>query len=182
MEKYGWNFYFAQMLSGMALYFFITGWHKKEHKKILTYQVFSSIFNIAGFLFLNAYSGAILSSITMARNLLFRQREKFYWVQSNKIIFFFMTILMIGTVLTWKGYITLLPATASLFGTYSVSRSNPTEMRKYMLAGVVLWIPYNFYVEAYIASIGSIIMTVSLISAIIKNYQNQKEFNNIARE
>ncbi len=162
MEKYNISFWIAQGLSLVSVIIYVFSWSKKEHKDILKFQVFGNSFNISSLIFLDAYSGMLMSVITFTRNVINIFKDKIEWVKSPFTMYAFMTALVLGIIPVWKGPISLLPCMACLLGTYSVSLSDTIKMKKYMFIACALWIPYNWWVLAYVGAMSNVLVCTSI--------------------
>jgi hypothetical protein len=174
VEKYGISFWIAQFLSMVSLGFFVFSWSQKLRENTLKFQVFGNVLNILIFFILGAYTGMLMSFINLLRNFIYRLKGKREWIEHPLLMYSFMVALVAGSLFSWKGLMTLFPCIACILGTYSISRENTIEMKYFMLAACVLWIPYNIWVEAYVGAFGTVVLCVSIWIFILKEKERNK--------
>ena len=105
-------FIFAQILGAIALFILVLSFQKNEKQSLLKYQIGSSIFFAAQYLFLQAYSGCLINIACIIRNLLFRK----YNGKQIPIYYliFIICIMIVLSLFSYVGPISLLPCIACI--------------------------------------------------------------------
>lgn len=105
-------FIFAQILGAIALFILVLSFQKNEKQSLLKYQIGSSIFFAAQYLFLQAYSGCLINIACIIRNLLFRK----YNGKQIPIYYliFIICIMIVLSLFSYMGAISLLPCIACI--------------------------------------------------------------------
>ena len=146
----------------------------KDRKKSLTVQSLNCLFEAIYDFIVSAYTGAILSIINFIRTILFINKEKF----SNKgyffLFLFFEIIITINCILTWQGYISLLPTIGSMIRVYCLWQTNMKLVRLSGLTTGVLYGLYYSYYDAWFLVIGDILLFIISILSIYR-YDIRKE-------
>ena len=159
-------FILAQILGAIALFILVLSFQKNEKQSLLKYQIGSSIFFAAQYLFLQAYSGCLINIACIIRNLLFRK----YTGKQIPIYYliFVICIMIVLSLFSYVGPISLLPCIACVLYSCSLWQNNLKVTRIIEIISCSSYIIYNIYVLAYVGLVSSII---ELISALIAIYR-----------
>lgn len=145
----------------------------KERKKSLIVQSFNCLFETIYDFLVHAYTGAYLSIINFIRTILFVNKEKFSKKIYLFLLFMFETIIIINCILTYQGYISLLPTIGSMIRVYCLWQTNMKLVRISGLTTGVLYGTYYFYYQGWFLVFGDILLfIISLLS--IYNYDIKK--------
>ena len=167
-------FILAQILGAIALLILFLSFQKNEKQTLLKYQIGSSIFFAAQYLFLQAYSGCLMNLTCMVRNILFRKYEG-----KNIPIYFLVLVIFIMIVLSlfsYVGPISLLPCIACVLYSYGVWQNNLKITRKIEVISCSLYIIYNINVLAYVGLISTLIELISTLIAIYRFDIRKKDY------
>ena len=162
------NFWFIQMLGVVALIVGVISWNVKKRKDILDLQSLNIILFTLQYILLGAYTGAIASVVTLARNLVFAQKGIKKWASSSLWIFVFIGLSILVLTFSWQGWPSILPVIGAIIGTYAVSRNDPKSIRFFMLLTVLFWGPYTLIVHFYSGFISQIITAGGLLIGIFR--------------
>ena len=169
-------FYIAQIFGIIALIVLVLSFQKNDKDTLLKYQILSSLFFAIQYLFLNAISGCLMNTMTLIRNLIFRKFKNKIPLIYLIIVIFLMIIL---SIFSYNGPISLLPATACIIYSIAIWQSNMTIARVAEVIACVLSAIYNVKVLAISGLISIIIEIISVLIAIyrydIKKYIPIKE-------
>lgn len=114
-------------------------------------------------LLIGAFTAAIAEAIDVVRSTLFVYREKFGRIVYFAMLVIFEAIIVISCVLTWDGWISLLPTIGGMVRTYAAWQPRMGPIR---LAGVltgILYVPYFIYYDSLIMALGyAILLLVGL--------------------
>lgn len=139
--------------------FIITTYYVRTKKEILIFNTLSAISAIISFLFLKAYSGCMMSIVSIFRNLLFFKMNN---KDKTKLIIV-LTLLFILTIFTYNGLLSLMPSVGTLLYTLSVWQEDTKTYKKYGIFIELSWFIYFIYVKSLF---GIILESISLISVI----------------
>lgn len=157
------NFWVIQAIGIIGLVFIVFAWNSRTRLKIIKHQSIGvSIFIIHYFL-LGAYSGAMMSSVTLVRNLVFFQKGKRKWANSPIWIFVFILICVVSISFVWNRWISILPMIGVILGIFSISSENPARMRLLMLFASLVWIPYSIVVHSYSGLLNQIVGATAIL-------------------
>lgn len=163
------------IFSVLALLALIIGVCVKSRTKSLVVQSFNCLFEAIYDFIISAYTGAFLSIINLIRSILFINKEKFGRIVYIGILVLFESIILINCVLTYQGFISLLPTVGSMIRSFCLWQSNMTIMR---VSGVTTGIFYGAYYIYYHSSfmiIGEAILLLVSFYAIYINDIKRKE-------
>lgn len=141
----------------------------KERKKSLAIQSINCLFEAIYDFIIHAYTGAILSIINFIRTFLFINKGKFSRNVYLLILFLFEIIIVINCMLTWNGYISLLPTIGSIIRTYCLWQSNMKLVRISGITTGVLYGSYYIYYNSWYMVLGDFILLITGIYALWKN-------------
>jgi len=126
----------------------------KERTQILQYSTFAAFAFIAHFSLLMAWTGATMHLIVILRNYIFSRKEKSEWAKNGNLLYFFILISIAVMIVTWDGYISILPAAGAIVFTTGMWLSKPLHMRFMILISVLLlWLPYTLIVGSNAGSL-----------------------------
>ena len=169
------NFWVIQGIGSVGLIFVVLAWNSPTRLKIIKRQSISvSIFIIHYFL-LGAYSGAMMSFVTLFRNLVFFQRGKRKWANSQLWIPVFILVCIISISFVWNGWISILPMIGVILGIFSISREKPAHMRLLMLLASLTWIPYSIIVHSYSGLINQIVGVTAILVGMYRHDRKSSE-------
>lgn len=151
----------------------------KERKKSLIIQSISCLLEAIYDFIIYAYTGAILSVINFIRTFLFINKSKFNKIIYLLILLFFEGIIIINCILTWNGYISLLPTIGSIIRTYCLWQSNMKLVRVSGITTGILYGSYYIYYNSWFMVLGDFILLITGIYALWQNDIRRKNKNEI---
>ena len=151
----------------------------KERKKSLIVQSINCLFEAIYDFIIYAYTGAILSVINFIRTFLFINKSKFNKTIYLLILLFFESIIIINCILTWNGYISLLPTIGSIIRTYCLWQSNMKLVRISGITTGILYGSYYIYYNSWFMVLGDFILLVTGIYTLWQNDIRRKNKNEI---
>ena len=157
----------SQIFVIMQYSFIIATYQVKTKKQIIIFNTISAISAIISFLCLGAYSGCMMSFVSIFRNILF-----FKMKDKDKIkLIIVLTLLLTLTIVTYNGLLSLMPAIGTLLYTLSVWQKDTKTYKKYGIFIELSWFIYFIYVKSLF---GIILESISLISVIIGLKREEK--------
>lgn len=151
----------------------------KERKKSLIIQSISCLLEAIYDFIIYAYTGAILSVINFIRTFLFINKSKFNKTIYLLILLFFESIIIINCILTWNGYISLLPTIGSIIRTYCLWQSNMKLVRISEITTGLFYGSYYIYYNSWFMVLGDFILLITGIYALWQNDIRRKNKNEI---
>ena len=150
----------SQMFVIIQYIFIITTYQVKTKRQIIIFNTLAASSAIISFLCLEAYSGCMMSLVSILRNLLFfKMKEK------DKVkLTIILIILFVLTIFTYNGILSLMPSVGTLLYTLSVWQNDTKKYKKHGILIELSWLIYFIYVKSLF---GIILEGISLISIII---------------
>ncbi len=141
----------------------------KERKKSLVIQSINCLFEAIYDFIIHAYTGAILSIINFIRTFLFINKTKFSKNVYVLILFLFESIIIINCMITWNGYISLLPTIGSIIRTYCLWQSDMKLVRISGITTGVFYGSYYIYYNSWYMVLGDFILLITGIYTLWNN-------------
>ena len=148
----------VQSLAIVALCIWFFSYHSKSRTKILCIQLISCLFWIVHFILLEAYTGALLTSISTIRLFLFLFKTDTNWISSRVVMWIFFVLLSISTYVTGESYWSIAAFIGGCFALIASWQSDINKIRKLFIPSHIGWLVYNISV----GSIGGIIAELFL--------------------
>ena len=159
---------FAIQFIGFAgLLVSILAFQFKKHGQIVLCKMSSEFIFAVQYLFLGAWTGALLEFLSVFRNILFLRLVKKNR-STTPVIFIFGLFVLITGFASYSSALSLLPIGAKLLTTVSYGLKNEKWLRIITLPSCILWIIYNIIVGSIAGSIGDTISLFSILLAIYK--------------
>ncbi len=157
----------AQIVGGIGVLLSIAVFQLTTRKNMLRLGVAASLFHIAQFLLLSAFTGASMHVIGALRTYVFYKvtpTRSHVWV-----LVLFMIIAIIATYFTWQGWVSLLALAGNLCGGFASWHKTAKYIRRWALASPPLWFTYNL-LNGAIA--GMVLEVVMLSSNLVGQYRH----------
>lgn len=167
--------FLIQFLGFLAITSWLIGTQAKNKKGILFSQIVSSTFYCIQYIFLKAYTGAIIDVITIFRNILFYFEEKKNKNMPKKFLIIFAIIIILTSIFSSNNIFCILIIIASLLYLFALWIKNLFHTRLLCIIAAICWCIYNFLVGAYINCFGNILEIILLIIAIFRYKENNNE-------
>ena len=153
----------------------------KDRNKILTANFVAHIGQTSAMAMLNGYTGAAMSAIMMARDLilLIQEKQKAKGKTINErfdvaVLIITIALVIVLTIFTYNGLLSLLSVVATLITTFALWQK---DVKRYKILGVVagiLWLAYNIFINSIMGIILEIILVISYIIGCIKEFKKSK--------
>ena len=166
----------AQIVMILAFLIMTSSFWCKKREKILKLQIISSILFVLQYVLLQAWTGAVLNAISIGRAFVFRKKGQSYdkekgginW-NSNWILYAFVTVFIISSIITWDGWVSILPLMATLVYTFGMWADKPQYIRLSANVASVFWVSYNLFMGGYAGCFTECILFTSNTIALVKN-------------
>ena len=109
-----------------------------------------------------------MTGLAAVRAYVFYLRDSKKWINSRITLYLFVLFFWIAGLLTWKGYISLLPAFAMSLECFALWSSNTKYIRWLLFSVRPAWILYDFLVGSYAGLATEAFIVGSLLIAIIR--------------
>ena len=158
------SFYLAQVIGLIGLIILLISFHKNSRKALLNYQIVSSLLFSVQYIILGAMSGFVMNIMMCLRNLIFSKFDNV----PHKYITIVIIIMLVLSVFSYEGSISLLPCIGSIIYTISLAKSNITITRVTNVFTCILYIIYDI---KFLAIAGLISASIELLSTLIAIYR-----------
>ena len=159
--------FIIQLIGFVGLFMSILAFQFKKHGRIVLCKMSSEFIFAIQYIFLGAWTGAVLEFLSVFRNALFLRLVKKNRSTTPVIVVFGLFVLITGFA-SYSSPLSLLPIGAKLLTTVSYGMKNEKWLRIITLPSCVLWIIYNLYVGSVAGAIGDSIALISLLIAMYK--------------
>lgn len=156
-------------------------YYAKDRKKILIISFLSIVANAVAYILLNAWTGVAMCIVALIRNIIFlvdeKKNGKRETINKNDIVILIIVYfaIIISTVFTQEGFLSLLSVFATSIYTFSVWQK---KTNIYKLLGIpvgILWILYNIYVKSIFGIILESILLICSISGYLLERKKCKQ-------
>ena len=151
----------------------------RKRSVILLCQLLNDLLWMLNMLFLGNYTGMALNIVAAAREIVFFNREKSKWAASRAWLFVFMGITAVSPAVTWAGFVSLIPATGSMFADVGFYVKSPILMKIFTFPVQSCWLVYALLVGDLPCAVGASLILLSavigLIGEAIKKGKQNKE-------
>ena len=139
---------------------------KKDPKEILTAQTISQVFWTAGSLILKGYSASVQNIIGILRNIASIRKINNRALEWTLIL----SGVVLGIAFNNRGLFGWLPIIANLEYSIAVFRFRDSEknLKLCFLAGVILFMIYDFIILNYVGFVANIIVAISTLTSLKK--------------
>lgn len=129
-------------------------YYVKNRKTVLIISFLSLIANAIAYILLNAYTGLAMCIVALVRNIYFLMDERKFGKRDEitkkdvGVLIIIYLAIVISTLFTYEGFLSLLSVFATMLYTYSVWQKKTSV---YKLCGIpvgILWVLYNLYVKS----------------------------------
>lgn len=153
-------------------------YYAKDRKKILIISFLSIVANAVAYILLNAWTGVAMCIVALIRNIIFlvdeKKNGKRETINKNDIVILIIVYfaIIVSTVFTQEGFLSLLSVFATSIYTFSVWQK---KTNIYKLLGIpvgILWILYNIYVKSIFGIILESILLICSISGYLLERKN----------
>lgn len=156
-----------QLIGFIGTGLFFASFQCKTNKNLFRIQFLSYLFYTLHLLLLGAVTGGISYVINTVRSFCLGSRSDF--LKSRTMCVIICGMQMIAMVVTWNGWISILPVAANIASTIGGYTHNARKVR---VAGIFvnspLWIIYNIIVGSWAGIVDEIISEASMILSIIR--------------
>ena len=143
------KFLFIQILGIIPLGLFIASLHQRKKENYLLIQIGGTVLFIAQYILTNRITGAVTFTISAIRSLVFYYFKKKNRRPSSVVLIIFQLALVVSTIITWQGIVSLIPFLATAVKTWSTWQDDMKRIRKTSLFTQGCMIVYNLLASMY---------------------------------
>lgn len=149
-------------------------YYAKDRKKVLILNFIGLISIAIAYVLLKAWTGLAMDIVAIIRNIIFLIDEKKNGTRDKNtkkdvvILITLYAIIIVSTIFTYNGFLSLASVIATCIYTFSVWQKN---VKTYKLLGVFVetfWIIYNIYIKSIFGIILEAIVLICAITGYIK--------------
>lgn len=161
--------FFVQLTGFVGVAFFILSYQIRSNRVLFLCQLMGCLIFCAQFILMGAYTGALSLTVSIARNALLLKADDWKWVRSKATLSAILALLLIITVSTWAGWISLLPFTA--VGAASIGYWSDNA-RKIRLSQLLVGSPCTLVYDLMVGSWGGVTSeAITLVSILVSIYR-----------
>ncbi len=140
-----------------------------RNRKLILFCALMACFSFMfGYLILDAMEAVVVNGLSIVRQLMLLHSMKKNNVKYDNFVLVFNTsLLMIASIFTYDGYMSLLPCIATVFYNYSIWQKSP---KRYCYLGVFIefiWLAYGIYLVSVVSIVvESVLLIVALVNYI----------------
>ena len=146
-----------------------------KRERILVFKLISDVLWFTNYVLLGMYTGAILNVVAVCREIVFYNRSRHKWADNIAWFFVFVTLTLISPVLSWAGFVSLLPAIGSVFAVSSFYCKNEIVMKTFAFPAQGLWLSYNLLSKNWSGLASCIITLLSIIIGMTREFWVRKK-------
>ena len=155
----------VQTIGLVAMALGIGSFQLKQRSNILIVQFFSNFLWAAHFLLLGATTGAALNICATVRSYVFykygAKKNRSIWILIGSII-----ALVVSAMLSWQGWISLIPMIAIIIATIGYWQHDEQMIRRVILISSPLWLVYGVISGSYAGIANESIVIASVLIAL----------------
>lgn len=151
---------------GVAL--FIISYQIRSNRALFLCQLMGCIVFCIQFFLMGAYTGAISLIINIARNLLLLKSNDWKWAKSQVTLAVIIVLLLVMTIYTWAGWISVLPFASVAVTSIGYWTQNAQKIRLSQLFGSPCTLLYDILVHSWGGAVNEAIAILSIIISIIR--------------
>ena len=165
--------FLIQLIGFVGLATSILAFQFKKHRGIVLCKMSSELIFALQYILLGAWTAAVLDGISVIRNTLYTNFVKRGRSTTPIVVGFCLFVVATGIV-TFDGWLSLLPIAAKLLTTISYGMKKEKLLRFITLPSCIMWTIYNLQVGSLGGALGDTLTLISLLIGIYK-YDIKKE-------
>lgn len=162
------NEYIIQGIGFLGVALFIISYQIRSNRALFLCQLMGCIVFCVQFFLMGAYTGAISLIINIARNLILLKSNDWKWAKSQVTLAVIIALLLIMTIYTWAGWISVLPFASVAVTSIGYWTQNAQKIRLSQLFGSPCTLLYDILVHSWGGAVNEAIAILSIIISIIR--------------
>jgi hypothetical protein len=169
----------SQIIGLAAVGLYLLSYQLKRRKSIVWVTCVSNALYVLQYILLGAFSGAVLDFLSAVSSFFAAKKNDAPFLRYRKWLAASNLLLIaaagIISAVLQRDPIELIPIAGALFQTGGLWFDNEQTIRKFGLMSAPFWLIYNFISQAYGASLGSVLAMISVITAMVRYRNTEKE-------
>lgn len=162
------NEYMVQAIGFLGVALFIISYQIRSNRALFLCQLMGCIVFCVQFFLMGAYTGAISLIVNIARNLLLVKSNDWKWVKSQVTLAAIIVPLLVMTICTWAGWISILPFVSVAVTSIGYWTQNAQKIRLSQLFGSPCTLLYDILVHTWGGAVCEAITILSIIISIVR--------------
>ena len=169
----------SQIIGLAAVGLYLLSYQLKKRKQIVWTTFFSNALYVLQYILLKAFSGAVMDALCAVGSFFAGKKHmpklKPYikWIATANLVV--IATAGVSIAIAQRDIVELLPVVGALLQTGGLFCEDEQNIRKFGLCGTPFWLVYNFISQAYGAALGSVLIIVSAVTAMIRYRKKEKE-------
>lgn len=169
-------YFIGQGLGIVAVILGFINYQVKTREQVLYVHLATTICFAFHYMFIGAYSGMAMNFVGMVRNLVFYYAGKNGKVSKIWSVSFAVVMGVMG-ILAWENWYSVLAVVGLVINSYSMSFSNPNNIRKSILITSPMVFAYDIFVTSIGGAVYEAIVIVSSVIGLIRFSKKGKQKN-----
>lgn len=157
-----------QIIGFIAMAFFIISYQIRSNRALFLCQLLGCCLFCLQFCIMGAYTGALGLLVNIARNVLLLKANDWPWVRRGTTLLGIILLLLVMTVYTWAGWISLLPFTSVAVTCVGYWTDNAQKIRLSQLIGSPCTLLYDLMIRSWGGVLSETITLFSIIISIFR--------------
>ena len=157
-----------QVIGFVGVAFFIISYQIKSNRVLFLCQLMGCLVFCVQFIIIGAYTGALSLSVNIARNVLLLKADDWKWVKSKATLSAIIGLLLVTTMWTWAGWISLLPFTSVGITSIGYWTNNAQKIRLSQLVGSPCTLIYDIIIGSWGGVTSEAITLISILVSIFR--------------
>lgn len=158
----------AQIIGIIAAVILWSAFQCKNTKRLFFLQLISATLFSLHFLFLGAYTGMLLNLVEVLRSFLLYKGEK-RWASHPAAMLIIMLMFIVSGIITWDGWISILPTVSMVLGTLFMWSRNGKILRYAQLFFISpCWLIYNIAMGSIAGVLTESVNIISVIVSLVR--------------
>lgn len=162
------NEYMVQAIGILGVALFIISYQIRSNRALFLCQLMGRIVFCVQFFLMGAYTGAISLIVNIARNLLLIKSNDWKWAKSQVTLAAIILLLLVMTICTWAGWISILPFVSVAVTSIGCWTQNAQKIRLSQLFGSPCTLLYDILVHTWGGAVCEAITILSIIISIVR--------------
>lgn len=162
------NEYMVQAIGFLGVALFIVSYQIRSNRALFLCQLVGCIVFCVQFFLMGAYTGAISLIVNIARNLLLIKSNDWKWAKSQVTLAAIILLLLVMTICTWAGWISILPFVSVAVTSIGYWTQNAQKIRLSQLFGSPCTLLYDILVHTWGGAVCEAITILSIIISIVR--------------
>ena len=159
----------VQMIGFAGVAFFILSYQIRSNRMLFLCQLMGCLIFCAQFIIMGAYTGALSLTVSVARNMLLLKADDWKWVRSKATLSAILALLLVITMCTWAGWVSLLPFAAVSAASIGYWSNNARKIRlSQLLVGSPCTLIYDMIVGSWGGVTSEAITLISILVSIFR--------------